>query len=169
MAEMRILRDSLIFISLLTVTGCISPPSSKPSPAGIRAVSLLDADVEDARFALYLRRSDGVWLFGGGSKAAVGQASEVMSFQEADRRAVADLMTRAGWLEEDHVPEAGPGPRRLDVSLTGSGASRQFTIRADGRSFDPAVTALLVRLRAIADRRFSNVIEALPRARPTED
>ena len=169
MAESRILRDSSILLSLLLVTGCISSPSSKPSPAGIRAVSLLDADVEGARFALYQRQSDGVWLFGGGAKAAAGEATEVMKFDEADRLAVADLMTRAGWLEDDHVPEAGPGPRRLDVSLAGSGARRQFTIRADGRSFDPAVTALLVRLRAIADRRFSNVIEALPRARPAED
>ena len=136
---------------------------------GVHTASLLDADVEDARFALYVRRHDGVWLFGGGSKAFAGDATEVMKFDETDRQAVGELMKKAGWFKDDHVPEAGPGPRYLEVSIARTGPRQRFIVRADGRSFDPAVTALLDRLREIADRRFANVIDALPKARSAEE
>ncbi|MAC20012.1 MAG: hypothetical protein CMJ23_10135 [Phycisphaerae bacterium] len=154
---------------LLALTGCISAPHSDPSPVGVQTASLLDADVEDGRFALYVRRQDGVWLFGGGSSAFAGDATEVMKFDQQDRQAVGDLMKQAGWFEDGHVPQAGPGPRYLEVSLTRTTARVRFTVRAEGRSFDTAVAALLDRLRTIADRRFAGVIDALPRANSTED
>lgn len=165
----RVFRGASVGLVLLTVTGCVSAPTSDPSPVGVHTASLLDADVEDARFALYVRRHDGVWLFGGGSKAFAGEATEVMKFDDQDRKAVGDLMKQAGWFEDDHVSMAGPGPRYLEVSFTRTGGRERFTVRADGRSFDSTVTALLDRLRAIADRRFASVIDALPRANSTED
>lgn len=155
----------LAIASIVLLAGCATTPSSVPSPVGVTSATILDADPSSTRYALYRRSSDGAWFFGGGAEAFAERADIPMKMEATDRTRIGGLMEEAGWLDPDHDPTHGDGPRRLEVSLAIGGQRRNFTVMADGRVLPPPVEALMRTLKSVADRRFAGVIDALPKGR----
>lgn len=158
-------KDLSAGLLLLLLTGCASLPQAVPSPAGVTSASILDSDPSSTRYALYRRDPEGAWFFGGGADAFAERAEILLEMRAEDRHRIAALMEEAGWLDPAHIPSAGAGPRRLEVGLVTENGRRRFTVTADGRVFSEPVEALLRTLKAVADRRFGAVIDALPQGR----
>ena len=153
---------------VLLVTGCAGSPDVTDSSLGRSSISILDGDADSRRYTLFLRRSDGAWFQGGGRAAFEGIASRPLEMTEADRTSILDAIRRAGWLEDVVQVEKGTGPRFIEVSMSGRGVTRTFSILATDGGFDPATEAVLAVLGEVSGRRFRGVLDALPQGRSSE-
>lgn len=149
---------------VLSLAACQAPPPSAGSDEGFTWIEILDEDDADGRLAYYLVTDDSLAFAGG--FAAMKKTPEVTQPLDAETiDEVVEAIQRAGWLASTPPDSTGDGPRTLSVDLRWRGGRRTFRIEADGRRLPPGTESVVVLLKEIADRRFQDVIDSLPRGR----
>ena len=166
---MKVIRTtSSIGIAILMLgVGCAGPTVEGDSAFGNSNITVLDADPESRRYTLYVRKPDGRWFHGAGKFAFERMAPDVMTVSDTQRQTILDAMRRAGWLDGDLVVDTGTGPRYLEVKMSGNLVNRKFEMLATDDRFDPGSEEVLSVLREVAQQRYDEVLDALPKGSPS--
>lgn len=160
----RMLLFAVGLAALVVAGGC----RSGPMPIGderLERLVVTDRDPTEGRFRRYEVDGDGTFRVGSGARARLGETDPAPSLDDADLDRLDAAVRRAGWLDAESPVSAGDGPRRLQVEMTVEGAVRRLEVSAHGRRFDPGAAAVVAELDAFARRRFSGVLDALPKGR----
>lgn len=154
----------LLVVATAILTACGAPPPAKGDDGAFRHIRVRDEDDADGRITFYEISGDTL-AFAGGLAAMRETPETTESLDRETMAAVMDSIREAGWLAATPPSSIGDGPRSLSVDMTWRGGRRTFRIDGDGRELPPGSEAVVVLLKRIADRRFEEIIDSLPRGR----
>lgn len=149
---------------LASIVSCSSPPPTSGASEGFRRISVLDEDDANGRLAYYLVKG-GELSFAGGMAAFTKTPESTQPLDPQAMKRIVKAIEDAGWLAPTPPESIGDGPRSLSVEIAWSGGRRAFRVQADGRRLPERSEAVVVLLKEIADRRFKELIDSLPRGR----
>ena len=154
----------LLWVGISILTACSTPPPAKGDGEAFTHIRVRDEDDADGRIAFYEISGDTL-AFAGGLAAMRETPETTESLDRETMGEVMDAIRKAGWLAATPPTSIGDGPRSLSVDMTWRGGRRTFRIDGNGRELPSGSEAVVVLLKQIADRRFAEIINSLPRGR----
>ena len=160
---MSISRALLLFVSVLLIAGCTTRPNwyhpeDGSSPTNNLGLELDLTDHEESQYARYRVEPDGVITFWGGGNAVFDRVTWRGSINDGEGRSIDQLVRDGNWFE---TPPTGDrmGNQTWIITVIEPGRRRDFTVHGHAMRVDELWSIL----QSASSRRFSHVIDALPK------